>query len=173
METGIARSVSRYLPDRRCQRQPNLGRRATFLCDLGTAVKSYVISLLHLAPFEQHYPSLTSVALARRSHESFWQMRGGIFIKSNFRSARPRRKGYSDARRVAFEPIDIFAYHATELERRVEDPFQIRHQTDWKRRCRRADVYHSEPFLQLLGCSWQGFTARVERQLKRLSFLNL
>ena len=84
-------------------------------------------------------------------------------------------------------------YHAKELERSAryrqsnrkavarrqrqftkrklaQDPtfrMKIRLQVDWARRCKRKRVYHSKGFLQLLGCSWSEFTARVERQFKR------
>jgi hypothetical protein len=44
---------------------------------------------------------------------------------------------------------------------------KIRLQVDWARRCKRKRVYHSKGFLQLLGCSWSEFTARVERQFRR------
>jgi hypothetical protein len=40
-------------------------------------------------------------------------------------------------------------------------------QTDWKRRCQRKGVFHSEPFLELLGMPWEQFTRRLERQFKR------
>jgi hypothetical protein len=52
----------------------------------------------------------------------------------------------------------------------AQDPtyrMKIRLQVDWARRCKRKRVYHSKGFLQLLGCSWSEFTARVERQFKR------
>ncbi len=40
-------------------------------------------------------------------------------------------------------------------------------QTDWSRRCRRKGVFHSEPFLDLLGMPWEQFARRLERQFKR------
>ena len=40
-------------------------------------------------------------------------------------------------------------------------------QVDPKRRCRRKGVFHSEPFLELLGMAWEQFTRRLERQFKR------
>jgi hypothetical protein len=40
-------------------------------------------------------------------------------------------------------------------------------QTDWKRRCQRKGIFHSEPFLELLGMLWEQFTRRLERQVKR------
>ncbi len=40
-------------------------------------------------------------------------------------------------------------------------------QTDWKRRCQRKGVFHSEPFLELLGMPWEQFARRLERQFRR------
>ena len=51
----------------------------------------------------------------------------------------------------------------------AEDPsYRVRFalQTDWKRRCRRKGVFHSEPFLELLGMPWEQFARRLERQFK-------
>ena len=52
----------------------------------------------------------------------------------------------------------------------AEDPtwrVQIYLQIQWKKRCRSRGIYHAEPFLQLLGCEWSQFIARIEHQLKR------
>lgn len=52
----------------------------------------------------------------------------------------------------------------------LEDPAwrcRIGLQTDWKRRCWRKGVFHSEPFLELLGMPWEQFSRRLERQFKR------
>jgi hypothetical protein len=40
-------------------------------------------------------------------------------------------------------------------------------QVDWKRKCRRKGVFHSEPVLELLGMPWEQFTRRLESQFKR------
>jgi hypothetical protein len=39
-------------------------------------------------------------------------------------------------------------------------------QTGWNKRCRRAGVYHGEPFLKLLGTPWDQFTRYIERRFK-------
>lgn len=39
-------------------------------------------------------------------------------------------------------------------------------QISWKSRCRRAGVFHAEPFLELLGMPWERFTRYVERRFK-------
>jgi hypothetical protein len=39
-------------------------------------------------------------------------------------------------------------------------------QIGWKKRCRRAGVHHAEPFLRLLGTSWQHFTRYFERRFR-------
>ncbi len=52
----------------------------------------------------------------------------------------------------------------------LEDPTRrcrIALQVDWKRRCRRKGVFHSEPFLALLAMPWEQFARRLERQFKR------
>jgi len=40
-------------------------------------------------------------------------------------------------------------------------------QIQWKKRCRFRGIYHAEAFLQLLGCTWSQFIARIEHQIKR------
>ena len=52
----------------------------------------------------------------------------------------------------------------------VEDPtwgVRVYLQIQWKKRCRYRGIYHAESFIELLGCEWTQFTARIDRQLKR------
>lgn len=48
-----------------------------------------------------------------------------------------------------------------------EDPtWRLRNsmQIAWKSTCRRAGVYHSKPFLHLIGCNWEQFCTYLERK---------
>jgi hypothetical protein len=54
--------------------------------------------------------------------------------------------------------------------KQAEDPthrVKLRCQTGWSKRCRRARVFHGEPFLELLGCTWEAFTRYIGRRFKR------
>jgi hypothetical protein len=39
-------------------------------------------------------------------------------------------------------------------------------QGSWKCRCRQAGVYHAEPFLELLGTTWEQFVRYIERRFQ-------
>jgi hypothetical protein len=58
----------------------------------------------------------------------------------------------------------------TSLRKQAEDPtYRVKMccQTGWSKRCRRSRVFHAEPFLTLLGCTWEAFTRYIERRFKR------
>jgi len=108
-----------------------------------------------------------------------------------YRDIEKRRKWFRDRyrKRHDWELKRARAYRAahrgelvertrTWLARKIEaDPpwrLRIRLQTNWKKRCREAGVYHAEGLIQLLGMEWGEFRRYLQRRFKHgMSWDNL